>query len=116
MEALFEKIESYAKTNFDLFKLKTINKSADVLSTIVTKIAVVIIVLLIVFFFSVGLAFWIGECLEKISYGFFIVAGFYALVALIVYYKRNNFIKAPVNNTIIVQMLKEKKNETTITE
>ena len=45
IESLFEKAEEYAKTNFDLFKLKAIDKSADVVSSIVAKLAIIIVVL-----------------------------------------------------------------------
>ncbi|MEO6190585.1 MAG: hypothetical protein ABIO44_09795 [Saprospiraceae bacterium] len=109
IESLFEKAEGYAKTNFDLFKLKAIDKSADVVSTIVAKIAIIIVVLIIVFLLNIGLALWIGELLGKNYYGFFIVAAFYVLVALILNYNRGIILKEPVNNSIILQMIKEKK-------
>ncbi len=106
IESLFEKAESYAKTNLDLFKLHAIDKSADVVSTIVSKLAVIIVVLLIILLLSIGLSLWIGELVGKTNYGFFIVAGFYVIIALILGYKRR-LIKSPVNDSIILQMIKE---------
>jgi uncharacterized membrane protein len=116
IESLFEKAETYAKTNLDLFRLKAIDKSADVISSIVAKLAIIIVVLLIVLLVNIGLALWIGELVGKSYYGFFIVAAFYVLVALILYYNSGVILKAPVNNSIILQMIKEKNDEKTFTE
>ena len=39
---------------------------------------------------SIGAALWIGSTLGNISYGFFIVGGFYCLAGLLVYFFREN--------------------------
>ncbi len=110
IESLFEKAEAYAKTNLDLFKLKAIDKSADVISTILSKLVFFIAVLLIIVSINIGFALWIGELVGKLYYGFFIVAAFYVLVALVLHFAPG-LIKAPVNNSIILKMLNKKKNE-----
>ena len=109
LESLFEKAEVYATTNVDLFKLKAIDKSADVVSSLASRLAFVIIVTLITLMVNIGLALWIGELLGKSYFGFFIVAGFYILVACILFFFRQQLIKSPVNDSIIIQMLKEKR-------
>ncbi|MEP7197497.1 MAG: hypothetical protein ABI851_13330 [Saprospiraceae bacterium] len=108
IDSLFEKAEGYVKTNFDLFKLKAIDKSADVVSTIVAKLVILIVVFIIVILLNIGLSLWIGELVGKSYYGFFIVATFYVLVAIVLIYKRGIILKSPVNNSIILQMIKEK--------
>ena len=108
IHSLFEKAEAYAKTNVDLFKLKAIDKSADVVSSLVARIAIIVVVLLIAVMINIGLALWIGELLGKSYLGFFIIAAFYIIVALILHYNRGKMIKAPINDSIILQMLKEK--------
>jgi len=115
IESLFEKSEAYAKINLDLYKLKAIDKSADVVSTILSKIILFVVVLLLIISLNTGLAFWIGELVGKWYYGFFIVAAFYVLVALILYYFPG-LIKSPVNDSIILKMLNTKKDEKEITE
>ena len=115
IESLFEKAEAYAKTNLVLFKLNAIDKSADIFSTIVSKLAVIIAVLLIIFLASIGLSLWIGELVGKVYYGFLIVAGFYVLVALILHYKPG-IIKSPVNDSIITKMLNNKNDEKEFTQ
>ncbi|MEP7266372.1 MAG: hypothetical protein ABI844_02010 [Saprospiraceae bacterium] len=109
IESLFEKAEIYAKINFEIFRLKAIDKSADVISSIVAKIAIIILVLLIVLLLNIALSLWIGELVGKSYYGFLIVAGFYILVALILHYKRGILLKAPINDSIILHMINEKE-------
>ena len=115
IESLFEKSEAYAKTNFDLFKLKAIDKSADVVSTVLSKLVFYVVVLLIIFSLNTGLALWIGDLVGKLFYGFFIVAAFYVLVALLLHFVPG-IIKSPVNNSIILKMLNTKKDENEVAQ
>jgi len=115
IESLFEKANAYATTNLDLFKLKSIDKTADVISTIVAKLAVIVVVLLTILLLSISLSLWLGELVGKSYYGFLIVAAFYVLVALILNYWRG-IIKSPVNDSIILQMLNKKNDEKEITQ
>lgn len=106
IESLIEKGEQYGKTTLELIKLKTVDKSADVVSTLVSWMIVIVLTVLFFLIFNIGLALWIGELLGKSYYGFFAVAGFYALLALIFGIFREQFIKKPVNNSIVTQVLK----------
>ncbi len=108
LETLFEKTDVYAKTTLDLFKLKAIDKSADVVSSLVARLAIVIIVFSIILMVNIGIALWLGDLLGKLYYGFFSIAAFYLVVVLILHYNRGRLIKTPVNDSIIAQMLKEK--------
>jgi len=42
----------------------------------------------------------------NISYGFFMVGGFYAIVGLLMYVFRKQWIKSPVSNLIIDKIIK----------
>ena len=106
IESLFEKAEVYVQTNIDLFKLKTIDKSADVVSSLVSKIAFIFIFILIAFTLNIGLALWIGELIGKFYYGFFIIAALYILVGIVLFFFHENLIKKPVNYSFIIQLQK----------
>jgi hypothetical protein len=108
IEALFEKTEAYLKTTIGLFRLRAIGKSADVISTLASKIVFIIIGFFIAVMLNIGLALWIGELLGKTYFGFFTVTGFYIVVAIILYFSHSQLIKKPVSDSIIIQMLKEK--------
>lgn len=103
---LIERADNYAKTSVDLIKLKTIDKVADGTSSFVAWSAVIIAAILFFITLNFGLAFWLGAILEKIYLGFFIVAGFYAIVGFILYLFRNKWIKKPMNDSMVNEMLK----------
>lgn len=105
IETLFEKAGDYGKVSMELFKLQAIDKSAEVLSALASKLVVTIVVALFTLSINIGLALWIGELLGKVYYGFFIVAGFYAVIATLCYIFRRQWIKDPVSTTIIRKMM-----------
>jgi len=107
IESLFEKVEDYSRTSIKLFKLNTIDKSADIVSSFAVKSVIFIFVAMFVLSINIGLALWLGEMLGKSYYGFFIVGGVYALIAIPVYIYRHQWIKEPVNNAVITKMMQE---------
>lgn len=108
IETLFEKVEDYGKTTIELLKLKAIDKSADIASSFVIQIAFFIFITLLVITLNIGLALWIGELLGKSYYGFFVIAGFYALIAILIRSILHQWIKIAVGDFIINQTLKQK--------
>ena len=103
---LFQKAEDYGKTSIELMKLKTIDKTSEVISSLVSQLIVAIIALMFMLFISIGIALWIGDMLGKSYLGFMIVAGAYGLIALLIYFFRERWIKTPLSNSIIHQMIK----------
>lgn len=101
VESLFQKAEDYGRTTIELFKLNAIDKSANIFSSLAAQLTIIIIATLFILIVSIGVAFWIGDLLGKTYYGFFVVAGVYALVGLLLYIFRRQWIKEPVNNSII---------------
>ena len=55
---------------------------------------------------SFGFAYLIGSKLDNLSYGFFIIGGFYALVGLLVFINREKWIQVPVSNLFIDKIIK----------
>jgi hypothetical protein len=104
IELLLSTVEQYNKTTFELLKLKSVAKSADVVSTLVSHLTLIIAVSLFALTFNIAISFWLGELFGKIYYGFLIVASFYALVGISLLFLHPT-IKARVNNSIIMQML-----------
>ena len=106
IKALLDKSKDYLDTKIELTKLKTIDKSADVLSTVFVGISMIFLGSLFVLFVSVGLALMLGKVLGAYQYGFFIMGGFYALILLLIYIQREKWLKAPITNGLINKMLK----------
>lgn len=103
---LFERAEDYSKTTLRLLKLHAIDKSADVASSLVSRLAVIMTVVFSVLISSIGLALWFGKLLGDTFYGFFIVGAIYAIIAIFLHLFRDGLLKYPVSNSIIKQLLK----------
>jgi hypothetical protein len=57
---------------------------------------------------SIGFSLWIGELLGKTYYGFFTIGGFYVVLAILMHYFRHPWLKLPISNSVIKQLLKQK--------
>ena len=106
---LLEHVEEFSKTTVELFKLNAIDKIADVMSSLISEIAIFITVALSLFVITIGLALWIGELLGKSFYGFFIIGIFYCLLAFLLNIFHVSLIKLPVSNAIIRKLQKKDK-------
>lgn len=105
---LFERAEEYSKSTLELFKLNAIDKSADVISSLISRIAVLIMVALSILILNIGIALWVGKLLGESFYGFFIIGAFYTVVAILLHFFRHQWIKYPISNSIIKQIFKQK--------
>jgi phosphoglycerol transferase MdoB-like AlkP superfamily enzyme len=108
VEILFEKAEKYGKTTLEVLKLRALSLSAEVASSLAVKLAVFTVVALFTFILNIGIALWLGELMGKSYYGFFVIAGFYVLLAVLIYLFRDQWIKIPVSNSVITQMFTKK--------
>lgn len=109
LETLLKRAEDYSKTSIEFFKLSAIDKSADMASTFVSSLAIFIIIALSLVILNIGLALWIGKQLGEPSYGFFMIGGFYAIIAVPIFIFRNQWIKEPISNAVIKELLKKKQ-------
>ncbi len=105
IEPLFLKAEQYGKTTIEIIKLKTIDKTAGYVSTIVSRLFVTLCVFMFLLIVNIGLSLWIGDLLGKVWFGFFCVAGFYAVLGLVLYFFFHESIKRRVSKSILIQAL-----------
>ncbi len=105
IETLIEKATDYGQTSYELAKLRALDKTSEVVSSLLSHAIVLIIILLFWFFLSLGLAIWIGQILGEIYFGFLAVAGFYGIAAILVYSFMRKWIKRTVGNSFIKQVL-----------
>jgi hypothetical protein len=106
LELLLERATDYGKTSIELVKLKALDKTADLVSSIIPVSVFILLISAFLLFLNLGIALWLGELLGKIFYGFFIVAGFYILTGLIIHFFLNNWIKKLVGDYFIKRILK----------
>lgn len=105
IDPLVEKAEKYGKTSYELLKLRTVEKTADIVSTSVSRGAVILFLTMFTLIVNIGIALWLGDILGKSYYGFFCVAGFYGLIGGVLYFFMHNWIKKRVSNSLVSEML-----------
>ncbi|MDO7171924.1 hypothetical protein [Mariniflexile sp. AS56] len=116
VDLLYEKAKKYTETSAELLALNTVDKTADVLSSLTTIVLLVLVVVMFTLFINVGLSLLIGSLLNAYYLGFFIVSGFYIVLALVLYVLKDKLIKMPVSNLIISKLLKSKNSDFNIAD
>lgn len=116
IEILYEKAKVYAETSLNLLALNVIDKTADVLSTLVSRIFIAIAVAMFTLFLNLGIGLYIGELLDQYYLGFLIVSVFYLVVALVLYGFKEQLIESPLANLIITKLLLSKRSGTSIVD
>jgi hypothetical protein len=106
IDELIEKTVEYGKSSLELAKLKAIDKTSDSISSVFAHSVVIVILVAFMLFLSLGVAFWLGKIMGEIHLGFFAVAIFYCITAILIYLFMLKWIKKHIGNTIIKQILK----------
>lgn len=106
IEELLGKVAEYGKTEFQLAKLKVLDKTSDAVSTVVPHLIVIVLVLTFMLFINLGIAFWLGGILGNIYYGFFAVAAFYGITASVLHLLMHKWLKKHIGNYFVRNVLK----------
>ena len=75
--------KKYLDSSIEYYKLDIFKKSMSGAVSLVNLLVMGSICVIFVLFISVGLAIIIGESLNSVSYGYFIMGGFYLLILLL---------------------------------
>lgn len=110
IESLFKKTGEYVETRIDLLKLQAVDKTSEVTSSLVSNIVIGVLGIMMFSIFNIGIAFYLGEILGKVYYGFFMVSGFYLLLVILLYVFKKDWIKGPVQDKMISKLLNSKLN------
>jgi hypothetical protein len=106
LESLLDTATDYGKTSYELAKLKAIDKTTDIVSSLAPHAIVIIILSAFTLFLTLGLALWFGEITGKTFYGFFIVAGVYIITGIAIHFLMHKRIKRHVSDYLVKQLLK----------
>ena len=105
IESLFERVEAYGKTTYELSKLKLLETTNIVISSLIARLSTILMIAMFSFVLSIAVALWLGDILGKAYYGFFIVAGFYLLAGIVLHFFLHRWVKKPISELIIKQAL-----------
>jgi hypothetical protein len=108
IEVLYEKAKEYTQTTIELYKLIAVEKTAEVLASLVFRIVFLCLAAFFILFSSIGLSFYLGELLHSTAIGFLLVSFVYLILAILLYSFREKWIKAPISNLIIKELLYSK--------
>jgi len=106
IEKLVASVSDVAETKIELIKLRAAGKISASLSSLVALMMVVVFSGAALTIVSFGFAYLIGSKLNNLSYGFFIVGGFYALVGLLVFFNRKKWLQDPLSNLFIDKIIR----------
>ena len=106
IDILLSDAGDFIETRTTLWKYKGIESLADVSGELVAGLAMIVFVSFVIIIFSIGFSLLIGDWLGKSYYGFFIMGGFYSIIALVIYARRGRWLKDPFSNMLIRIILK----------
>lgn len=106
IEILLKLAEEYGLTVLTLWKFKAADKVSDIVSSVIVGIGVFIILFMVLFMVTIGAALLIGSMLDCYWYGFFIVAGFYLMVAIILKIFAQKWLKKTIADNLIKNIFK----------
>ena len=105
IESLFERTAAFGNTTLELTKLRVLETTTRVVTSLVTRISVILMLSMFLLIVNIGIALYLGEVLGKTYYGFFIVAVFYLVLGFVFYSFLHQWIKKPLSELIIKQSL-----------
>jgi hypothetical protein len=106
---LFEKIEEYGKTNYELIKFKLIKTTAIIVPSLISRLIVVLMFFFFTLILSIGIALLLSEFFDNLYAGFFVVAAFYLVIGILFHFFLYKWIKKPIEDSIVKQILNSNK-------
>jgi len=107
-ETILTDAAEYVETKTKLWKLKMVEKAAEIYGMIVAKLIFFCAIAVFALFLTVGIALWLGELLGKTYYGFFIMGGVFLIVGLIFLGASKGWAENPSSNNLVKKLLKTK--------
>lgn len=103
--SLIDIATDYGETSIELVKLKVLDKTTDIVSSLIPLFIVVVFILSFLLFLNLGIAFWLGDIIGKTVYGFLVVAGFYIIAAIFLRLFLYKWIKKLVGDYLVKRLL-----------
>jgi uncharacterized protein YqhQ len=104
IDPLMERAEQYGKTSMELIKLKTIEKTSDIASGMISRFILIGLFLFAILLLNISASLYLGDMFGKIYLGFLVMALFYGLLGLIISFFHVR-IKQHINNLMVAKMI-----------
>jgi len=96
-----EEIEDYVNAKIDLAKLHAAENLSRFFSGMLIKMGLFYLFFFVLLFISIAVAFWLNTILNGDGIGFFIVAAFYFLCAIIFLLLRKTLVQRPIIKSFV---------------
>jgi len=96
-----ELVEDYVGNRLQLLKLQTAEKSARIISLLLTVVVMAFLCFFILLFLSITAGYFLAQKTGSLFTGFGIVAVFYLLLLAIVLYLRKRVLDKFISNTVV---------------
>lgn len=103
VDAAGDLIETYR----DLITVRIVEHTSMGASISIVGIITLLIIVFVLVFSGLGAAWWIGDAMNDMKAGFFIVGGFYTLILIAVIATAKSFIIPNVRNLIIKKIYEQ---------
>lgn len=98
---IIDNARDIVETSYKLLVIKVVDKATKILSSALAAVTFFVIGFFVVLFLGIGTAIWIGEALENMKAGYFITAGIFILLILIIYLLRKKIVFPVLRDSII---------------
>lgn len=105
IESLFGQSTEFALNKFELYKLKLVDKTSNVASSIITGVVLFVVFFIFFVVLNIGIALLIGDLIGKAYLGFLILAVIYAIAGFVIFKSRKKFFKTPILKMLISKIL-----------
>lgn len=112
IELLLNRTKDYVETTLAIYKLEAIDLTANLVSSLASKLLIVFILAMFLLFFNIGFSLYIGGLLQAYHKGFLITALFYLILTVVFLIVRKRFVKGPITDFILLKLQDHKRTNT----
>lgn len=104
IEGLTHHLKDLADTYYKLSLLKVTQKATNITAGILAGITTLFLFVITVFFLGMGLAWWLGNLLNSMPAGFFIVAGIFIIIMVAIILLRRKIVFPLLKKAILKKL------------
>lgn len=103
-----EYLKIYARQRADMVKLEVVEKSSEIVSSLITNLVVAILAFIGVLLLSLTAALFLGQLWGDYALGFLAITVFYTMICIVLVVFRRQLVTNPVVSHIISLVYEEK--------
>lgn len=106
-ERIVDAVGDWVETYRNLLTVRIVEHASQGASISILSILSAVVLIFLLLFLGLGLAWWVGEAMENMKAGFFIVGGFYAIVLIIILAMAKKTLIPGIRNMIIKKIYEQ---------